>query len=181
MTIPPKITADAWANAVTRGETMLGYDDWKKEQLQAKPEPDEEDDEPVEREYGVRIWATYRTVAETTVTATSFDEAVEKAKALAIKGPMLEFSFEIPEGYDPEGDETVHVFGPDDEDLDSDDPWEGDGVEIDRRSDGEPFSWEACAIVKDMAKLHGLPTDPECLTQIEALINRAKAACTKSA
>lgn len=140
---------------------------------------EETEPEPVEREYGLRIWVTHRTVAETTVTATSFDEAVKKAKELQLTGPILDFYFAIPEGNDPEGDETIHVFGPDDEDVDNDDEWSGEGFEVDRRARGEPFSWDACRLVKNLAKLDGLPRDPECMQQLDALVAEAKSLCTK--
>ncbi len=177
MTVPPKITADAWVTAVNRGETMHGYEDWKKEQLQAPYEAEEP--EPVIREYGLRIWATFRCVAETTVEATSYDQAVKMAKELQLTGPVLDFSFDIAEGNDPEGDETIHVFGPDDEDVDNDDEWSGEGLEVDRRAEGEPFSWDACRLVKNLAKLDGLPRDPECMQQLDALVAEAKSLCTK--
>lgn len=144
--------------------------------LPPEDEEAEQEPEPVEREYGVRIWATFRTVAETTVTATSFKDAVKKAEELRLTGPVLDFSFSIPEGNDPEGDETVHVFGPDDADLYTEDPWEGEGVEVDRRADGEPFSWDACAITKDLAKLYCQGWES---VTILSLISRAHRACEK--
>lgn len=168
------------SNAVAMAEVEVAEDE------------DGEEDEPVEREYGVRIWATFRTVAETTVTATSFEEAVKKAEELELTGPVLDFSFAIPDGNDPEGDETVHVFGPDDADLYNEDPWEGEGFEVDRRKDGEPFSWDACAIVKDLAAMEQIVAGIENSEAIEiigkeetdklkAIVARAKAACTKGA
>lgn len=175
MTENDRFPLTVWKAAVMGGE-LRGYRDWVAAQAETTEEPDEQ---PVEREYGVRIWATFRTVAETTVTATSFDEAVKKAEALELTGPVLDFSFSIPDGNDPEGDETVHVFGPDDADLYNEDPWEGEGFEVDRRADGEPFSWEACDIVKDMAKLLGMEHGPQRESAMSSLISRAHRACNK--
>lgn len=127
------------------------------------------EEEPLEREYGVRLWATFRACAETSVTATSFAEAVTRAREL----DHGDFDFKIEE---MDGDETLHVFGPDDDNPGDDDAWGGDGVEVDKRSKGEPFSWDACQLVKELAAFHGKGWDPKAII---SLITRAKAACTK--
>jgi hypothetical protein len=118
------------------------------------------------KEYPVRLWATLRGVAETTIEARNHDEAVEKARALK----HSEFRFDPADGYDIEGDETIHVDWPYDED-EGDDP-----VEIDKRKDGEPFSWVACEIVKELAALYG---NPDYEDAVHDLISRAKVACSK--
>lgn len=143
----------------------------------------DEDDQRVEREYGVRLWATFRACAETTVTATSFGEAVTKAREL----DHGHFNFNIEE---MDGDESLTVFGPDDDDRDSTDAWESDGVEIDKRRAGEPFSWDACQLVKDLAKLDPIAEllrddDMKAVVSIEQLgvianlIIRARDMCNK--
>lgn len=130
------------------------------------------DDAPQPREYGVRLWATFRGVAEDTVTATSVEEAIEKAKALDFD----DFSFTL-EGR--EGDESISIFGPDADDPADDDPWSGDVGEVDRREKGDPTSWQACQIVKDLALLHNINNDTYTREQMSELIERAHKACSK--
>lgn len=60
-----------------------------------------------------------------------------------------------------EGDEVLMVYSEN-----------GDTREIDNRKPGEPFSWEACQIVKELAKI-----DPTNSVAIEGIIRRAKEAC----
>lgn len=134
-------------------------------------DPDFVDDlPPPPRSYGVRLWATFRGSYETQVIATSFEEAVKKASELKHQ----EFNYEFDD--DVEGDETMMVYGPEDGDTGEDDPWAGNGQEVDSRKDGEPFSWDACQLVKDLAKLH--PTEFESHVVVQ-LIKRAKNFCTK--
>lgn len=135
-------------------------------------EEDNDDDAAIERTYGVRLWGTFRACAETTVTATSFDEAVSKARELE----HGDFDFKIEE---MDGDESLTVFGPDDDDRDSDDAWEGEGVEVDKRTDGEPFSWDSCQLAKDLAALADIKNDTYIREQTAVLIARAKVFCTK--
>lgn len=127
------------------------------------------DEEPPLRTYGVRLWATFRATAETSVEATSFAAALEAAKDLNIR----DFSVSI-EGC--EGDETIHLHGPDDDDPSTDDEWSGDGVEIDAREQGEPFSWEATRLVQDLAKFE-IPQGFTALKALRQFIDRAKSAC----
>lgn len=146
--------------------------------IDVTPDDDLLPDEPVEKMYGVRLWATFRASAETVVMATSFDEAVKKAAAIEVGGPILDFHFQIPDGNSPEGDETCHVYGPED-DQDESDLWSGEGVEVDMRKASEPFSWEACKIVKELAALHNMSNPTFVSEKFQDLLKRAADACTK--
>lgn len=122
------------------------------------------------RTYGVRLWATVRALCETTVEASSHDEAVRKAAELKHE----DFAF-VHEG-SIEGDETAMVYGPPDDDLESEDSWAGEPGEVDMRAPGEPFSWDAVNLVKELAAF----TDPSELTRarFQSFVARAKAACS---
>lgn len=171
MTNDPLYPIADWQHEVANGDTKLGYVEWVTHQKEMNAS--DEDDGPILRRYGVRLWATFRAVAETEVEAFSFESAVEKAKGIS----HHDFLYKIEDG--AEGDETTHVFGPADEAPEDDDPWAGDGVEIDKRTDGEPFSWAACQIVKDLAKLHDFSNPTFGTEQVKALIKRAHEACQK--
>lgn len=94
---------------------------------QETDEDGDEDDQPIEREDGVRLWATFRACAQTTVTATSLAEAIEKAKLE--KDGFHKFEIES-----CDGDETVHVFGPEGDNCE-------DGVaKVSRSTCGRPAS-----------------------------------------
>jgi hypothetical protein len=68
---------------------------------------------------------------------------------------------------DSEGDEIAYVY-----ELGKDS--KGDEFEIDLRAEGQPFSWVAVSIVKDLAKV-----DTCTLTLFEDFVRRAKLACKK--
>ncbi|MDR6954162.1 hypothetical protein J2X65_003530 [Ancylobacter sp. 3268] len=131
-----------------------------------------ENAEPVVRSYGVRLWGTFRGCATTEVEATSFEEAMAKAAELE----HLYFGFSLEDGI--EGDQTMSVFGPADDAPDDEDAWGGDGTEIDKRDDGEPFSWDAVNIVKDLAKASP-DGNTEIIMTLSTFIDRAKNACSK--
>ncbi|THK33456.1 hypothetical protein EHS39_36210 [Ensifer sp. MPMI2T] len=135
------------------------------------PAEPEEEHGPVLKTYGVRFWATFRACAETQVEAFNEEGAVAVAKT--IDWTELDFTADR-ENLTAEGDETAHLFGPSDDEHDNDDPWCGNAREIDLRDEGEPFSWIAVAIVKDLAKV-----SYQGRKDLMELIDRAKAACTK--
>lgn len=132
-------------------------------------------DEPeaVVRKYGIRLWATFRGECDITVEATSFEAAIEAARKLDHNDHNFTFTDTV------EGDQSAQVFGPDDDNPDDDDEWGGDGVEVDMRADGDPFSWTACHITKELAALFDKPQDPECLSIVTNLISEAHRACNK--
>ncbi|EUB97272.1 hypothetical protein PMI07_000848 [Rhizobium sp. CF080] len=144
-------------------------------EIEANEDSDGEDDEPVLRTYGVRLFATFRGECDTEVQATSFDEAVAKATTLRHD----DFNYSIDDAI--EGDQTMIVYGPDEDDPNDDDKWGGDGVEMDMRKDGEPFSWEACHLVKELAALAEIKNETHHSAELAKLIDRAKAFCTKEA
>ncbi|MCO5730114.1 hypothetical protein [Rhizobium sp. SSA_523] len=141
------------------------------------------EEEPLVREYGIRLWATLRGEYEYTVHASSLEDAIAKAKA----ADHTYCSFKVDS---VDGDQTAHVFGPDDDNPEDDDAWGGNGVEIDMREPGEPFSWDACQLVKDLAKLSPIAellsgndmnaaVSVEQLGVVAKLIARAEALCAK--
>lgn len=128
------------------------------------PEPEIET-----KEYTIRIGVTVRAFASENFEAASWEEAVEKAKAYQPTDFLYRYDHD-----GIEGDELGYLREADD--------YESDEHEIDLRKEGEPFSWFACEIVKDLAKLHGIECGYDTHTAQEAigkLIERARAACTK--
>lgn len=144
------------------------------------------EEEPIIRTYGIRLWGTFRACVEDTVEAGSLDEAVKKAASLSLDNYRLN-SFNLEQR---DGDESVTVYGPDDNDPNDEDAWGGDGVSVELHDEGEPLSWEACQLVKDLAKLEPIAEllqqdDIKATVSIEQLgvvanlVSRAKRACTK--
>lgn len=86
----------------------------------------------VSHEYSIDLRYTTRVETSEEITASSL-EAVEKY--------CMELKHNIE---DLEGDEIAYVR------IDGD--YDGDPEEIDCRDFGEPFSWDACAFVKQIAK-----------------------------
>lgn len=113
------------------------------------------------RTYSVRIRVTGRLYAEDTVEATSIEEAC--AMAGALDPSTYRFTYEKGDGFD--GDEIAYVREADDE--------EAHEHEVDLRRSGEPFSWDACQIVKDLALAVEDGTD------LNSIAARAVAACQK--
>lgn len=117
------------------------------------------------KEFSVRLAVTVRAYADTTIEALSWEDAVEKAKAIQPREYIFRYDHE-----DIEGDPIAYLG-------------EGDEYpehEVDIREEGEPFSWTAVDIVKALAKLAGQPDAIKAL-EADALIERAKTACTKDA
>lgn len=114
------------------------------------------------KEYDVRIIVTVRAIAEDTILAKSWEDAVEKAGKLDPKDYV--YSYERDQGI--EGDEMAFLG----------ESGEMQEHEIDLRQDGEPLSWEAVKIVKDLAKLD--ISDDQAIAN---LIGRAVTACSKGA
>lgn len=119
------------------------------------------EDEPELKTFPVRLWITARMVCETDVEATSMEDAIAKAKELNFSGH--DFAYE-----GLEGDESAHIVDPDDE--------LAAPVEIDLREEGEPFSWEAVNIVKDLAAFYHKGWDSSDMVHLIGLAHRA---CTK--
>lgn len=138
------------------------------------PAEPEEDHGPVLKTYGVRCWATFRASADTQVEAFNQDGAIAVAKTM--DWSMLNFFANI-DDFTVERDETAQVFGPADDGSDHDDPWQGDGLEVDLRAAGEPFSWDAVGIVKELAELGSIHNPSYRADKINELIAKAQVAC----
>jgi hypothetical protein len=117
--------------------------------------------------YHVLLRATARVFAEEDFEAVD-DEAARKY-AEALDPREFRYSYDSDDGI--EGDEVVFLSGYDDA---------GDETmpeaELVLKKDGEPFSWTACNIVEDLAKLADTTYDMDAIAE---LINRAKASLTK--
>ena len=133
--------------------------------LDAEPEPEAV---PL-KEYTVRLAASARVFNEETIMATSIEDAKEKASKINLEEYRWGYRYDHEDGID--GDQIAYVVEADD--------IEGDEVEVDLREAGEPFSWEACQIVKDMAKVAAKPDTTSRDEEILALLERARAACSK--
>jgi hypothetical protein len=165
MTENPSFPITAWQAAVKGGE-LRGYDEWCEAQAAAKPS------DPQKR-YGIRLWATFRCCAETEIEAESLEAATEIARGQKFES----FDFGDRENMTLDGDETAHIYEPNEDD---DYVWENEAGEVDLRKEGEPFSWEAVKIVKKLAELNAKRIEnPELYIGDEAyaLMNEASRAC----
>lgn len=122
------------------------------------------------------ICVTARVMCEALeVEADTLEEAIAKVKAEGVE-PYV-FSYDRSDGH--EGDEIAYLTMRDDEFIDD--------VEIDLTQPGEPFSWVACQLAKDIAATPDIPDwslikdDPDRLIkEIETwrvFQARARAAC----
>lgn len=132
----------------------------------------DQEDAPALITYGVRFWATFRSCAEMEIEAENLEDLEAKVRAVDWSG--LQFASQL-EDLTKDGDESASLFGPMDG-VDDSDPWGTNLTEVDLRADGEPMSWEAVRIVKDLAALHGEGWES---TDIVRFISRAQRACTK--
>lgn len=117
--------------------------------------------------YKVRLAVTARVFAEETFEAANDEAAQQYVEAL--DPADFDYTYSADDGI--EGDEVAFWTRDDDEDLLHE-------TEVVLKADGEPLSWEAVEIVKELAKLHAAPT----LDNIEALtvlISRAHLACVQ--
>jgi hypothetical protein len=117
--------------------------------------------------YHVLLRATARVYAEEEFEAVDDEAAQNYAKAL--DPGEFRFTYDSDDGI--EGDEIVLLSGYDDN---------GDETlaetEVVLKENGEPFSWTACELVKDLAKLADTTYDMDVIAE---LINRAKASLTE--
>lgn len=121
------------------------------------------------KEYTIRIGVTVRAFASENFEAASWEEAVEKAKAYQPADFLYRYAHD-----DVEGDEIGYLREADD--------YESDEHEIDLRKEGEPFSWFASEIVKELAALnaHRLAHPEQIIAdKAIALMEKATAACAK--
>ncbi|MEN5275795.1 hypothetical protein ABE527_02480 [Brucella sp. TWI432] len=137
------------------------------QQMMTKTDPNDAitnldaDFEEIPRNFPVRLWMTARMVCETTVKATSMEDAVAKVKEIDFAD--YDFVFEM-----QDGDESAHIEDPDDKSADP--------IEVELWSEGEPLSWTAVHLTKDLAALFGQPWDRQ---TIDDFVSRAHRACTK--
>lgn len=122
--------------------------------------------EPEPKVYRLRIGVTVRAFGVERFEAASWEEAIAKAQTYNPRDFCYGHDYE-----NIEGDEIGYLSGDNDEDF-------ADPVEVDLREDGEPYSWNAVQIVKDLAKLTEKDAAPA-LVDVLPLLTRAKEACAK--
>ncbi|MES0071890.1 hypothetical protein [Mesorhizobium sp. M0058] len=152
----------AWVDAVAAGETSDSFVDWwaarERESESYEPEMPEMID------FKLRIGVTTRAFYEIEFEEASIDAAIERARSIKASTYASEFENGI------DGDEIGYLSQADDRD--------GDETEIDMRTEGEPYSWIACEIVKSLAKVFGVPqSDDSVNNEINRLISEAQRAC----
>ena len=154
----------AWVDAVAAGETTDSFVDWwaaREREAMA-----DDDDVPEMVEFSFRIGVTTRAFHEIEFEA----ESLEKAKEHAATINPAEYLAHFPEGI--EGDQIGYLRQSDD--------FAGDDIEIDLRDEGEPFSWEACGIVKQLSALFRQSQPYEDIrAAVNELTARAHGACSK--
>jgi len=100
--------------------------------------------------FTVRIHATTRMHAHCSVEAIDVDHAKQLIRGLDISEVGMADWFggdwELEESPGIEGDQIAYIEGTDDEQFENE-------IEVDMRDKGEPWSWEACELVKRIASL----------------------------
>ncbi|TIV41838.1 MAG: hypothetical protein E5V96_24030 [Mesorhizobium sp.] len=154
----------ALVDAVAAGETTDSFVDWWAA-LEREALADDEDGSRM-IEFSLRIAVTTRAFYEIEFEA----ESLERAKEHAATINPADYLAHFPEGI--EGDQIGYLRRSDD--LTRDD------IEVDLRDEGEPFSWEACEVVKKLAALcdPDVPGNGAC-TVVRELISTAYRACSK--
>ncbi|MDG4889707.1 hypothetical protein [Mesorhizobium sp. WSM4887] len=140
----------AWVDAVAAGETTDSFVDWWA--AREREALAEDDDGPEMIGFSFRIGVTTRAFYEIEFEA----ESLEKAREHAATINSAEYLAHFPEDFT------------------------GDDVKVDLRDEGEPFSWDACEIVKKLAALSGqdLHADGTCRV-LRELIANAHRDCNK--
>ncbi|RWE85340.1 MAG: hypothetical protein EOS63_01510 [Mesorhizobium sp.] len=152
----------AWVDAVAAGETTDSFLDWWAARERKALAEDEDGPETIE--FSLRIGVTTRAFYEIEFEAESLENAREHAAMI----DPAEYLAHFPEGI--EGDQIGYLRQSDD--------FTRDDIEIDLRDEGEPFSWEACEIVKKLAALSGQdPTGDGVCAIVRQLIARAHRSC----
>ncbi len=123
---------------------------------------------PELHEYRIRYAVTTRMFTEETVQAAN----IEDAKIYARRFDPEQFTFNLDEPPNVEGDECAFI--------ERDDRPDDDEVEVHIRKAGEPYAWDAAALVKELA---GLEDGAESLGYgyWNKVIERAKTMCADPA
>lgn len=119
--------------------------------------------------YTVELAVTTRAYHQFEIMALDDADAIRRVKAIDI-GSEYGHIFSGDDMSGIEGDEIIYIDNEDGERLEI---TKGDDT-LDMRSPGEPFSWDACKIVKRLAEV-----DPADTEAIKTLLEEAKAACRK--
>jgi hypothetical protein len=161
---------------MTKTKTISEPFSWVQDALKpVGPEHEDQHEDPVEQalqaldmldEYDVDIRATARVGGSIKVTAKDMESACKKVLAMDLSDGDIDYQFE--DNSDLEGDYIAYV---------SDGSMEGARVELNLSSTGEPYSWDAVAIVKMLATIDGPTVDH--IEQLTELIRQARIACGK--
>lgn len=116
-------------------------------------------DLPME-EFHVRICSTARVEYECNIEAVDMDHA--KQLVMLIRPRSKEYA--LMEGYGIEGDEIAYVSHADDIGADEE--------QIDIKEEGEPFSWDACELVKELAAV-----ETATITTFVEFVHKARDLC----
>lgn len=113
------------------------------------------------QQFNVRVYATTRMHAHTSLEAIDMDHA--KQLVMLIDPDRLDYELEDQPGVD--GDEVAFV------ELDD---GNYDEEQVDIKLDGEPYSWDACELVKELAKVEPAFTTQE---KFNEFIEKARELC----
>jgi hypothetical protein len=175
---PTQVELDAFLQGVDATEGWMGWHKVKEgyvvpeEGFDGDPAvDDDEEEEPDTQTYKVRLMVTGRLHAEDTFEAV--DDEAAKAYVKALDPDDFIYSYSSDDSR--EGDEIAYWSLEDSETLDEE--------EVVLMKEGEPFSWDACNIVKDLAKLFNQritgPEEGSHYSEVMMLIRRAHDACTR--
>lgn len=122
--------------------------------------------------FQLRVMATARIAGYVTIDADTEELAIEQAKKLDVDSVV----FQVDDDFYIEGD-PIGFLQPE---YDGTPETENaEPIELDLRADGEPLSWNACQIVKDLAQLANNGNPSTFVADMLALARRAQAACSK--
>jgi hypothetical protein len=113
------------------------------------------------QEFHVRICSTARVEYNCNIEAVDMDHA--KQLALLLNPHPKEYELMV--GYDIEGDEIAYITPEDDETYSIEEV-------VDLKEEGEPFSWEACELVKELAKVETWTSDT-----LQEFVHKARELC----
>lgn len=115
--------------------------------------------------YQYRVAFTTRTYANEQIEATSVTAAIAKLREMNISDDYGHYN-----DSGVEGDELITLLDEDGDEL----------AELDMRSPGEPFSWTACELVKELAKDDGFKSERDAVIALRMWVAKAKEACANT-
>ena len=131
--------------------------------------------------FTIRIHATTRMHSYAVIEAIDVDHCKQLLQALDINDVGMAHwnggDWSLPESPDIEGDQIAYIEGATSDPFDdTEDGTKDDEIEVDMRDPGEPWSWEACELVKRLAKLE---IETLTLDQFTDVVLHCRAMCNK--